>query len=365
MHKIAILIERLNGGGAERSASHLSTIIFNLGYDVSIITLYDDIEYSFEGNLVNLGEYKKDKQSFLVKVKRYLKLREILKLNNFDLVLDFRLKDFLLREVLLNIFILKVKKVNMIRSFKINWYLPNPKFISKLLYQNYSGINTVSLKIKQQIEREYSFNNVTTIYSSIDVNNSMYNNSDDELVINHDFIVTIGRLDANKQFDKLLEAYSKSVLPENDIFLYIIGKSPEHGSFKDILLDKIYDLKLQNNVKLLPFQKNPFKYIRQSKFLVLSSLNEGLPRVLLESIACETPVVSFDCNSGPSEIIIDRKNGLLVENQNFKALTNAMNELQTNSELYNFCKENCKFTLEKFSEQTITEQWKNYIKKLI
>jgi N-acetylgalactosamine-N,N'-diacetylbacillosaminyl-diphospho-undecaprenol 4-alpha-N-acetylgalactosaminyltransferase len=365
MCKIAILIGRLNGGGAERSAGNLSTLLTNLGYNVSVITLDDDVQYAYQGTLFNLGIHAKDKHSFLMKFRKYLKLKKVLKQNNFDVVLDFRLKDFLLKEILLNIFVFNSKMVNMVRSFKIDWYLSNPKYISKLLYQNYSGINTVSLKIKHQIESEFGFNNVTAIYSSIDVNNTLYKSSNDASLINQDFIVAIGRLDANKQFDKLIEAYAKSVLPENNVSLFIIGKSPEHGSIKDELLGKIDDLKLQNKIKILPFQKDPFKYIKQSRFLILSSMNEGLPRVVLESIACETPVVAFDCNSGPSEIIIDRKNGLLVENQDFKKLTLAMNEFQTNSELYDFCKKNCKNTLEKFSLQTVSNQWKDYIETLI
>lgn len=364
MQKIAILIERLNGGGAERSAAQLSILISKLKYEVSIITLYDDVEFLFEGELINLGKHEKVRQSFFRKIKRYLRLRDVLKENSFDLVLDFRLKDSVLREVLLNVFVFKNKMVNMVRSFKIEWYLPKPKFISKLLYQNYSSINTVSNQIKERIKYEYNFTNVSAIYSPVDIN-FISNKSKDTLNINDDFVISIGRLDANKQFDKLIDAYSKSILPQNDIFLYIMGKSPEHGSIKEKLEKKIENLNLKNKIKLIAFQKNPFPYIRKSRFLILSSINEGLPRVLLESLACRTPVVSLNCKSGPSEIILNRINGLLVENQNFDKLTLALNEMQTNLKLYNHCKKNSELTLKKFSNESISVEWKNLLKKLI
>ncbi len=107
----------------------------------------------------------------------------------------------------------------------------------------------------------------------------------------------------------------------------------------------------------MDYQNNPYKYLRNAKFFVLSSENEGLPNLILEALACETPVVSFDCLSGPSEMIFHKQNGLLVENQNVQKLTEAMNLFVEDEKLYTICKENAFQSISHFSIENIGKQW--------
>ena len=121
--------------------------------------------------------------------------------------------------------------------------------------------------------------------------------------------------------------------------------------------DLAKSLQQESNVVFLGNVQNPYAYYSQALFTTMTSKYEGFPMVLLESLACETPVVSYDLESGPSEIIINRENGLLVENQNKDEMTKALNEMITNKELYLHCKQNAKSSVERFSLENIGNQW--------
>ena len=270
------------------------------------------------------------------------------------------MKNFPLRELILNKIVFKTNMVNMVRHFNLEWYFPNPKFLSKYLYKGYMSINTVSKTIQQEIENKFSFSNVKTIYSPIDIN-YIKDKAQEQNTITGNYVIALGRLNVIKQFDKLIEAYKSSVLPLENIKLYIIGSGPEEKA----IFTKIKTLQLEGKVSLMPFQNNPFSYLAGAKFLIMSSLGEGFPRVLIESLACETPIISFDCKSGPSEIVIDRKNGLLVENQNFEELTNAINTMHTDIDLYKVCKANTLNSIESFSMNATSVKWNKYINDLM
>ena len=120
-------------------------------------------------------------------------------------------------------------------------------------------------------------------------------------------ILSMGRLQLAKNHFMLLKAFS-IILKNRDAYLVIIGEGPERKKL-ETFSEK---LGVKKNVYFYGFQLNPFKFMSKSQVFALSSNFEGLPNVLIEAMACGTPVVSTDCPSGPKEILEDGKHGHLV-----------------------------------------------------
>ena len=168
-----------------------------------------------------------------------------------------------------------------------------------------------------------------------------------------EYVIAVGRLVQLKQFDRLIESYANSNLPQKKIHLVILGIGEE----QDKLEKKILDLKIETKVHLFGFKENVWDYISNAKFLVLSSQYEGFPMTILESLSLGIPVISFDCESGPNEMIINNHNGILVENQNFTELTHKMNIFVEDEILYQNCKNNSVSSVAKFQSEVVVNQW--------
>ena len=77
----------------------------------------------------------------------------------------------------------------------------------------------------------------------------------------------------------------------------------------------------------------------------------------MKALGSNIPVIAFNCESEPSEIVINKGNGILVKNQDFNQFKEAMNEMISNKELYLHCKQNAKSSVERFSLENIGKQW--------
>ena len=129
-------------------------------------------------------------------------------------------------------------------------------------------------------------------------------------------IINVSRFTEQKDQLTLLKAF-KIVNELTPSKLLLIG----YGTKKFEILDFIKKNNLQKNVKLIDFTFNPYKYIAKSDLFVLTSLYEGLPNVLLESIVLKKFVISSNCPTGPSEILKNGKYGELFPVKNYKKLS--------------------------------------------
>ncbi|HST80125.1 MAG TPA: glycosyltransferase family 4 protein [Kineosporiaceae bacterium] len=141
-------------------------------------------------------------------------------------------------------------------------------------------------------------------------------------------VVAAGRLTRQKGFDRLVAAWAIVARKHPDWRLNIFG----HGN--DVALQaRIDKKKLTDVVTLQGFTNEPYQRFAESAIYAMSSRSEGFPMVLLEAMGCGLPLVSFDCQTGPADIIKDGKNGLLVPDGDIKALAAALNRLIEDPEL--------------------------------
>ena len=353
---VCIVSEQLASGGAERCAAMLSFFLENNEFEVQHLISIDKVEYPFSGSLFNMGLLKKNNSKF-DKLFRFWKMYQFFRQNKFDYIIDSRVKNHFFQEFIIAKFIYNAPLILWVHSFMTHLYFPKSTFFSRLMYSK-SQIVAVSNKIKTKLETEYGFKNVSTIYNPIDFqsNKNVHNNKE---TFEYDFIVAAGSLKNNiKQFDVLISCFKNSILPSKNIKLIILGD----GILMNDLKNQVQEMQLQDNVLFLGRQNNPFHFFEKALFTVLTSKNEGFPMVLLESLASGTPVVSFNCDSGPSELIQDRQNGLLVENQNQQEMTEALNEMVENQKLYLLCKANSKESVASFSLDEIGKKWISILK---
>lgn len=354
--KIAIVAYNLEIGGLSRAVIALYNLLTKTnGVSVEVLLLDQYTKVHDCDVYRNFSDYGTKGGGFFKNIKKYIKFKNYIKANKFDFIIDqrFRLNPITELFIAKSIYF-KTKTMYCIHSAKLSTYLPNPKWLCRYLYKDAYAVVCCSQGIKSKVKSNYGFTNAVCVYNSINIAS---HNKTKPAPFNFKYIVAVGRIEPLKQFDKLIKAYSQSNLKEHGIKLVLVGDGTGRSACEAV----VKALNLNDDVVFTGFVKQPEQYIQHALCLMLCSKYEGFPMVLLEAMANETPVVSFDLFSGPSEIIIPNVNGILVENQNFESLSLAMNSVLDEEKLLKL-KTNTISSIEKFSNEKILNDWLKLMK---
>lgn len=319
--KIMFVVPYLSGGGAERVVSLWSSELAELGIDTHLLLLYRvDNEYFIHDDL-KVHIIAPDEESYIAqsKLKHVKLIRKVLKEVNPDVIIPFLVGP------LLNISRIGLKS-KLVETVRIN-PASSPKNIIKKAMRDISVFLSNGLIVQNTEQKEYfpQFVHKKTKVFPNPVSDLFLDIENKSREIKK--IVTVGRLVPQKNHKLLIRAFSK--IKRKNLKLDIYGE----GILKEELQELIYELDLSDQVRLMGRVPKIEDELKTADLFVLTSNYEGMPNSLMEAMASGLPCISTDCPTGPSDLIDNYANGLLIPMENETQLINSINYLIENPDV--------------------------------
>lgn len=391
--KILLLIEHLNGGGAERIICELSKLFEQeKDYEV-VLAIFEDKGTSYEhcGQLINLnipGTNNKIRKIVNL-IKRIKAVKKIKKDKQISACISF-----MSNANMVNVFskTSTTKTITSVRTvLSATTHSSLVRLIQKYVIRQSDKVITLSDGVKEDLVLSFNAERkkLETIYNScrlvgtINKDNLIKNRSNDKFII-----VNVGRLVKAKGQWHLIRAFSKLHREFPNTELRILGKGELQGELSNLIIK----MGIQESVKMLGFVANPVVEYMKADLFVSSSLWEGLGNAIIEAMVCGLPVISTKCDGGPGEILSPKVvnpqyndgyylaeygiltkafntndysislNSALTEEE--EALYSEMKEIIVNEELRKMLSQKSIERSEDFSSEMIFKQWKNCINEV-
>jgi glycosyltransferase involved in cell wall biosynthesis len=174
-------------------------------------------------------------------------------------------------------------------------------------------------------------------------------------------VIAVGRLDAQKGFDRLIEIWCKIVPSFPDWTLYIYGD----GRDKELLKKMINDKGISESAHIYPAIKDINGKYKEATIQTFTSRYEGFGLVILEANSCGVPTVSYTCKCGPKDIIKDGKNGFLVEEGDQNTFAKKLTELMSSPTLTRQMGQRAMDMSKEYSLEKIMNKWKTLFGQLL
>ena len=365
--RIVFIIPNLGKGGAERVLANVIEDLDRRIFEISCV-FYDSRHTYTIANDINIFTLSLMGSTNVIK-KIYLSFARIIKIRNIinsqypDVVVSFlpgvNLTAIAARMVSSHKhkLIISEHSIPSLHLFGItNNFL---KLLLRLLYNKADAIIAVSKGVKNDLIMNFGIDRNKIIVINNPINKERIQILSKEKIIELKLfdspipvIITAGSLTEAKGQEYLLRAF-KIVRTTINCKLLILGEG-----HKEYVLKKIATrLGIINDITFMGFQSNPYKFIAHSSVFVLSSLWEGFSNVLVEAMACNVPVISTDCKSGPREIISHMSDGILVPVKNEQKLAEAITLVLTNQTLARTLVSNAAQKIQAFSMTKIINEY--------
>ena len=321
--RILFILPSLYGGGAERVASIWSSELAKTDIEVHLLVFYrTENEYGIHAK-VNIHSFCNEKSEYdsYSKLKKLTLMRQTLKEIKPEIVMPFI--TYIGIMVSLSKIGLHIKIYETIRNNP--WCIPQNRIIRWI--RNISILNSKLCIVQTQSQLSYFpawlQKRIVVISNPIQRSFTERQKEWNNKIQN---IVAVGRLEKQKNYPLLINAFNTISQEFNDVHLNIYGE----GSLKNELIELINHLNLQERVSLCGRNHNILAALLDSDLYILSSDYEGMPNALMEAMAIGLPCISTNCLTGPSDLIKNGTNGILIPVGDMNALVNAMKTIIKN-----------------------------------
>ena len=355
--KIDFLIGSMEVGGAQRVITVLANYLAEKGYSVRIISLWGPDHYELDEKIERVRLHKKP--FFNSKL-----------LNGFLNFLSFYRKKSNRPHVLsshidlygfISIPIGKIYNIKVIVSEHSNHLAFNNRVQSIVWDYFYPRADVVTILTEFDKDHFLKRNKNTVVVPNpctFPINENAASNKRNRE------IVAIGSLDRYmiKGYDNLL-LIAQKVFEKNPTWrLKIVGEGDTGINF---LTNKAAALHILDKVEFTGYRNDIQEILANTGIFILTSRFEGLPMVLLEAMSQGVAAISYDCISGPSDIITHMHDGILVEDQNIDAMVSQLHELMNDEALREKLQRNAPKALDKFSIENVGRQWEGIFQKVL
>lgn len=392
--KILILNTWLITGGVERALLSYIKTFTTLNYKIEILSTYnvsymhkhlqselesylniDNIEYIFDSDQSKKISLIKEKRKisffhklryeyFRYKVQKAIKTSLLQKIqqDNFDLIIDF--SNVIEKQIS---YIRKLIKTPIIKWVHSQLDVSLTSKESKLRsiqkrYHCYDVIIAICDDMQQKLQLLFPNKKIIRIYNPIDITQIQNLSASISLNNQEDYFLLVSRLVKGKGLFELIDIYNELKSSGITHKLYIIGDGELYIPIKEKIIQK----GLINDCILLGEITNPYPYFKGAKLFLFTSESEGLGMVLLESMACGTPVIAMDCPTGPKDIIgADNEYGKLIPMHNKEQFVNAVVELLSDKIQYQHYVEQSLKRASDFSSENIAKHINHIFKQII